>query len=66
VLDVFEREPLDAASPLWGIPNVIITPHSSGFRAAHWDDVIALFIDNLRRFRSGEPLRNPVDCAVGY
>ncbi|HEX4685110.1 MAG TPA: D-2-hydroxyacid dehydrogenase, partial [Gemmatimonadaceae bacterium] len=39
VLDVFEREPLDAASPLWDMPNVVITPHSSGFRASHWDDV---------------------------
>jgi phosphoglycerate dehydrogenase-like enzyme len=66
VLDVFEKEPLDPASPLWTLPNVVISPHSSGLRAAHWDEVLALFIDNLERFQRGEPLRNPVDCAAGY
>lgn len=66
VLDVFDREPLDASSPLWSIPNVVITPHSSGFRATHWDEVIALFGDNLRRFRQGDSLRNVVDPAAGY
>jgi phosphoglycerate dehydrogenase-like enzyme len=66
VLDVFEKEPLDASSPLWSRPNVLITPHSSGFRATHWDDVIELFSDNLRRYQHGEPLRNMVDTAVGY
>lgn len=66
VLDVFEREPLDAASPLWSLPNVVITPHSSGFRASHWDEVTDLFTDNLRRFQRGEPLRNVVDTTAGY
>ncbi len=66
VLDVFDREPLDADSPLWSMPNVVITPHTSGFRASHWDEVTDLFSDNLRRFLSGEPLRNPVDTAAGY
>jgi phosphoglycerate dehydrogenase-like enzyme len=66
VLDVFDREPLDADSPLWSTPNVVITPHTSGFRASHWDEVTDLFSDNLRRFQSGEPLRNPVDAAAGY
>ena len=66
VLDVFEREPLDAASPLWSLPNVVITPHSSGFRVSHWDDVIDLFGDNLRRYQRGEPLLNLVDASAGY
>ena len=66
ILDVFEREPLDAEHPLWSTPNVIITPHSAGFRASHWDEVAALFCDNLRRFLRGEPLRNPVDLSAGY
>ena len=66
VLDVFDRDPLDAASPLWSMPNVVITPHTSGFRASHWDDVIELFSDNLRRFQRGAPLCNVVDTAAGY
>lgn len=66
VLDVFEREPLDAASPLWSLPNVVITPHSAGFRATHWDDVAALFSRNLRRFLRGEPLLHVVDPLAGY
>jgi phosphoglycerate dehydrogenase-like enzyme len=66
VLDVFDREPLDSASPLWSMPNVVITPHTSGFRASHWDDVIDLFSENLRRFQRGAPLSNVVDTAAGY
>jgi phosphoglycerate dehydrogenase-like enzyme len=66
VLDVFDQEPLAAESPLWSHPHVIISPHSSGFRASHWEEVIDLFSDNLRRFQQGEPLLNLVDCAAGY
>jgi len=66
VLDVFEREPLEADDPLWSTPNVIVTPHSSGFRASHWDEVTSLFASNLRNFLAGEPLRNIVDHAAGY
>jgi len=66
VLDVFEREPLEAESPLWSMPNVVITPHSSGFRESHWTEVVDLFTDNVRRFQRGEPLRNVVDAHAGY
>jgi D-2-hydroxyacid dehydrogenase (NADP+) len=66
MLDVFEREPLDPSSPLWTLPNVIISPHSSGVRPDHWDEVIDLFSENLRRFQNGEPLLNQVDCTAGY
>jgi phosphoglycerate dehydrogenase-like enzyme len=66
VLDVFDREPLEASSPLWTAPNVVITPHSSGFREDHWDDVIDFFSENLRRFQHDEPLLNLVDPARGY
>jgi D-2-hydroxyacid dehydrogenase (NADP+) len=66
VLDVFEREPLEVDSPLWNAPNVVITPHSSGFRESHWDDVSELFRDNLRRYQRGEALRNLVDLGAGY
>jgi phosphoglycerate dehydrogenase-like enzyme len=65
-LDVFEHEPLDPKSPLWELPNVIITPHTSGFRPDHWDAATALFAANLRRFEAGEPLVNVVDKQAGY
>jgi len=66
VLDVFEREPLDVSSPLWSMPNVIISPHSSGVRRDHWAEVIDLFSENLRRFQNGEPLLNVVNSEAGY
>ena len=65
-LDVFEREPLPPESPLWTLPNVLITPHVAGFRPDHWDAVTALFADNLRRFDAGQPLLNVVDKREGY
>ena len=66
VLDVFDVEPLEASSPLWSLPNVVISPHSSGFRASHWDDVTDLFTENLKRYQRGKNLLNLVDCAAGY
>jgi phosphoglycerate dehydrogenase-like enzyme len=65
-LDVFEHEPLDPASPLWDRPDVLITPHVSGFHAGHWPRATQLFADNLRRFAAGEPLANVVDKEAGY
>jgi phosphoglycerate dehydrogenase-like enzyme len=65
-LDVVEHEPLDAASPLWDLPNVIITPHTSAFRADYWALAVDLFVENLRRFDRGEPLVNVVDKVLGY
>ena len=66
VLDVFDKEPLDPASPLWAMPNVIVTPHSAGFRSGHWEEISDLFIENVRRFSRAEPLLNPVDALAGY
>ena len=63
---LFTEEPLSPASPFWSLPNVILTPHTSGFRADHWDAVVDLFEDQVRRFEDGRPLLNPVDCAAGY
>lgn len=65
-LDVFDREPLPEGHPLWTCPNVILTPHTSGFRRGHWDEVIELFSENIRRFQRNEPLRFQVDPALGY
>jgi phosphoglycerate dehydrogenase-like enzyme len=65
-LDVFETEPLPEDSPLWALPDVLITPHSAGVRPDHWDAVTDLFAENLRRFTAGQDLLNVVDKAAGY
>jgi phosphoglycerate dehydrogenase-like enzyme len=65
-LDVFEHEPLADASPLWTLPDVLITPHTSGFRPDHWGAATALFAENLARFEAGQNLRNMVDKEAGY
>jgi phosphoglycerate dehydrogenase-like enzyme len=65
-LDTFRDEPLPPTSPLWDLPNVIVTPHTSWSSARVLDRSIDLFCDNLRRFRAGRPLRNVVDRAAGY
>jgi phosphoglycerate dehydrogenase-like enzyme len=59
-LDVFEVEPLPEESPLWELPNVILTPHSSGTNPGNDERAAAIFFENLRRFRADEPLRNEV------
>jgi phosphoglycerate dehydrogenase-like enzyme len=65
-LDVFEQEPLPASSPLWTLPNVILTPHISGWTARYDELAVQLFGDNLRRYLAGEPLYNEVDVNAGY
>ena len=65
-LDVFSQEPLDPASPYWDLPNVIVTPHTSGAMQDYWTPLVALFSENLRRFEKGEPLLNVVDKVAGY
>ena len=65
-IDVTEKEPLPAESPLWELPNVIISPHVGGQRASRIDDMTKLFCENLRRFRAGEPLFNRVDKTLGF
>jgi len=66
-LDVFTTEPLPGDSPLWDLPNVWIAPHSSaGWTAALRRRGLQLFVDNLRRYRAGEPLADVVDKERGY
>jgi D-2-hydroxyacid dehydrogenase (NADP+) len=60
-LDVFEREPLDPASPLWDMPNVIISPHTASHSLGQNEAIFEIFLDNLERWRSGSKLRNDVD-----
>lgn len=65
-LDVFPQEPLPSDHPLWSCPNVILSPHTSGFREGHWREVVELFAENLERFERGEALRFRVDPQLGY
>lgn len=65
-LDVFVDEPLPTSSPLWEMPNVIVSPHMSGDVVGWRSELVALFLDNLTRYLDGEPLRNEVDKARGY
>ncbi len=70
VLDVFEEEPLPENSPLWDLPNLLITPHISGKSFGHSPDterrIAEICANNLRRFIAGEPLRNVIDKKEGY
>jgi phosphoglycerate dehydrogenase-like enzyme len=65
-LDVFVEEPLPADSPLWSMPTVAVSPHISGDLHDWEEAVVGVFVDNLRRFVAGEPLRNQVDTAAGF
>jgi phosphoglycerate dehydrogenase-like enzyme len=65
-LDVFEAEPLPEGSPLWDMENVIITAHYAGRTPKYDERAMAIFLDNLRRYQAGEPLRNVVDKSLGY
>lgn len=65
-LDVTVEEPLSQDSPLWDMPNVILTPHMSGLTDQYSARLAEVFSDNLRRYRAGEPLLHVVDPALGY
>lgn len=66
-LDVFEEEPLPAESPLWGMEEVIITPHASFVSPArNTDRRTEIFCENLKRYLAGQPLLNLVDRQAGY
>lgn len=65
-LDTFREEPLPASSPYWSLPNVIVTPHISGYTPRYFERTLELFRDNLGRFVEGRPLRNVVDKRLGY
>ncbi len=65
-LDVTEIEPLPESSRLWGLPNVLITPHVGAQSVRRIDDTTRLICDNLRRYQAGEPLRNVVDKQRGF
>jgi D-3-phosphoglycerate dehydrogenase len=65
-VDVAEVEPLPAESPLWAMPNVLITPHVGAQSARRIDDATDLFLYNFERFLRGEPILNLVDKELGF
>lgn len=60
-LDVYEREPLPPEHPLWGLPNVLLTPHMAGYGPHLNERRFQIIQDNCRAFAGGAPLRNVVD-----
>ncbi|MBZ5654744.1 MAG: D-2-hydroxyacid dehydrogenase [Acidobacteriia bacterium] len=65
-LDVFPKEPLAPDSPLWDVPNLLITPHTAALTDKLWERHYALFSENLRRYVIGSPLLAVVDKHKGY
>jgi phosphoglycerate dehydrogenase-like enzyme len=65
-LDVCETEPLPADSPLWDVPNLVLTPHCAGLSAHRKRRLTELFCANLKRYQAGDPLENLVDQTKGY
>jgi phosphoglycerate dehydrogenase-like enzyme len=65
-LDVFEKEPLPADSPLWDLENLLITPHSAGLTDKLWERHYRQVTGNLQRYLAGEPLLSMVDKHAGY
>lgn len=65
-LDVFPKEPLASDSPLWDVPNLLITPHTAALTDKLWERHYALFSQNLRRYLGGQTLLAVVDKQRGY
>lgn len=65
-LDVTDPEPLPADSPLWDMPNVLLSLHTSGDSPQNSDRITQRFIDNLHRYLAGKPLLSEIDFARGY
>ena len=65
-LDVFPEEPLPADSQLWGLPNVILSPHIAGMTSHYDERAVNLFVENLNRYLAGEDLLNQIDLQRGY
>jgi phosphoglycerate dehydrogenase-like enzyme len=65
-LDVFDTEPLPAQSPLWTMPDVLLSPHMSGDFVGWRNTLVEVFAANFCRWVAGEPLQNVVDKQLGY
>ena len=66
LLDVTDPEPPPRDDPIWSAPNTLLTSHSSAVSQTFYQRAAALFLENLGRYRSGQPLRNLVDLELGY
>ena len=66
LLDVTDPEPPPRDDPIWSAPNTLLTSHSSAVSQTFYQRAAALFLENLDRYRSGQPLRNLVDLELGY
>jgi phosphoglycerate dehydrogenase-like enzyme len=66
VLDVYPVEPLPETSPLWELPNVILSPHVAGASGDYFERATDLFAENLRRYLDEQPLLNLFDPQRGY
>ena len=64
--DTFEYEPLSADSPLWDLPNMVITPHCTPEMPDLRAQCLEIICDNIRRYRNGEPMRNQLDFRDVY
>jgi phosphoglycerate dehydrogenase-like enzyme len=65
-LDVFATEPLPAGSPLWDLPNVVVTPHVAGTHPDYMARSADIFLKNLKLYLADKPLLNEVDRSAGY
>jgi len=65
-LDVFPQEPPPADHPIFDLPNVVMTAHTSGWGEEREHRLVDLFAENIGRYANGQPLRNVVDKAAGY
>lgn len=66
VLDVTAQEPIPADHPLWDCPNTILSQHSGGGNITEYEGIAALFLENLKLFKKGKPLKNIVHLEKGY
>jgi len=65
-LDVYSQEPLASDSPLWGMKNILMSPHVAGLTRSYDERIVELFNENLRRYLVGEPVLNLVNRENGY
>jgi phosphoglycerate dehydrogenase-like enzyme len=66
VLDVYDQEPLPEGHALWGLENVLLSPHCADNTASWLDEAMEFYVENFERYTRGEELKNIVDMRQGY